>query len=1638
VRPQVKRRERREGARDSHKVTAQRLLNARMRQAAIEHAMGGSGRGKGKGKSASATDAADDAAALGNAVYFDDLENEAGPSSARTSGSLSASPEKGSRKKDWHKDPYALPALEQDLSSVTASTSAAARKSSRGQRTDFRFASEAEIRNVLRHSDIDVDSPEFRMLPSEMQYELVGEMRAASRGTSFARLQAMLAASPTAIDFSKAQVMALKTRNELTQKSFEVSDAIGDANIKVPIRVAGARNREYVLVRNPGTEGGFTLGVRDSGASATQAIDVDAEEPVYSDVESDTHGGELSDEADMEEVEVGPAPRAASPRTAAAIADFARSNDPEARRLAAARIVRARAQQHARERRRELGIRDDGEELEEQLRIARAGQRARDLFRQRGKDAAPWSIPEGDDAAEWEDAALLLDDEDDDEMLDALPVRASVSEDEEEDLSRALELSRADMPDAAAPRAAVSPPSGDESAPIALDNDEPIDDEDMEMDDVEPADFGADLYAQLHASMPVPPPDADEADDDMGDEEGEDDTEPVWMRLAPGAPVPASDRSTSKEPVAAPPLPAPQARRPRGRFEGLVHSSGPRSPAMDAGTRSSGPRATVGGPAIAFRLQDRTGEPERLDPRLFQRRPPSPKPPAQQMAPPPRPSRTPTIVDVTSDDESSTVEMPSAHTQSTSVQPSAASSDRMKELASMLRRGSKRVDKDARPSAATSGSPAERGYSAQESSPQLDVPEASSVTSTPRLETSDDVDRPQLQRKNSLLPPKAPPSDARAMDAAPVVETPLHEPAAASMPEIGDSPSPVVESEMSHLEATEQQAALAAGIGYDDELGDAIASRAGGPRSPDAPVQPPEATSSRPAKRAGLQLDEQFAMDGSEGADAAAAVDPVAASSENGSATIETPPRSAENARESDGARSADSLSAAPESPSSSKRRASDDEEPEQGLRQAAEPVLTANDLLGSEADKLGHEVTLDNISSAVDELPNEAPRSPAADLFRRKDDEESEGEEIEWSPSPSPAPQALGADGFPLPTLEELEALEVQDEEEMGQVAGGDVASFLSRAKGQGLYEAQQEAQAEVDKLRAEAANSKRSEEDITVTMAREIQHMLRCFGIPYLTAPMEAEAQCAELVSRNLVDGIITDDSDVFLFGGTRVYKNMFADKKVVECFLLTDLERELGIDREKLVQLAYLLGSDYTEGLVGVGPVLAMEILSLFSSRDGLLRFRDWWSKVQAGKDTPKDTRGKTMRRIKKTLAEKVFLDASWPDARVVDAYYEPQVDSSDEPFQWGLPDLDAIRTLLNEYLSWTQEKTDQYLLPVIEQQTRRSRARGNQSSLDRSGFFDLTAGTGAFSAREKPQFGSKRLQNVVQAFRETEKSRRTARAAAATSSVSSSKKRQGPQTPQEEVQEDVPEELVGKEMGKRRPIVSREEQRHERARQTLDTERDGSESDNALDRAVEALDGSVGAKAAPKRRKTAARRKVIDTEAASDANEEAERPGARKGASKQKGKAKRKTARQKSGENDAPGEPDAGNSSSSSEEEWRPSARGSAPNTPSKRKRAPAAKRGGPPGSTSAGPARGAAGGRGRGRGRGRGNAGPGATTIAEARTMSLDDVARLPPSRSASSTPGPSNTRPSLPPVAPAPASGPRRAHIEISEDESSD
>uniref|UniRef100_A0A671SUV8 GEN1 Holliday junction 5' flap endonuclease n=1 Tax=Sinocyclocheilus anshuiensis TaxID=1608454 RepID=A0A671SUV8_9TELE len=95
-----------------------------------------------------------------------------------------------------------------------------------------------------------------------------------------------------------------------------------------------------------------------------------------------------------------------------------------------------------------------------------------------------------------------------------------------------------------------------------------------------------------------------------------------------------------------------------------------------------------------------------------------------------------------------------------------------------------------------------------------------------------------------------------------------------------------------------------------------------------------------------------------------------------------------------------------------------------------------------------------------------------------------------------------------------------------------------------------------------------------------RECAEMLDCLGVPWVSAAGEAEAMCAYLDSQGAVDGCITNDGDVFLYGAQTVYRNfnMTTKDPQVDCYQTSRVRAELGLSRDILVGLAVLLGCDY----------------------------------------------------------------------------------------------------------------------------------------------------------------------------------------------------------------------------------------------------------------------------------------------------------------------------------------------------------------------------------------------------------------------------------------------------------------------------
>ncbi|THU78674.1 PIN domain-like protein [Dendrothele bispora CBS 962.96] len=111
---------------------------------------------------------------------------------------------------------------------------------------------------------------------------------------------------------------------------------------------------------------------------------------------------------------------------------------------------------------------------------------------------------------------------------------------------------------------------------------------------------------------------------------------------------------------------------------------------------------------------------------------------------------------------------------------------------------------------------------------------------------------------------------------------------------------------------------------------------------------------------------------------------------------------------------------------------------------------------------------------------------------------------------------------------------------------------------------------------------------------MTKRSQEILRAFGYHYYMAPGEAEAELAYLNRSHRIDAVLTDDSDVLVFGATWVIRNPHdkTDLDKVYSYKASDFETQATtpIMRDGLLLFAVLRGGDYEKGLNNCGKAIA----------------------------------------------------------------------------------------------------------------------------------------------------------------------------------------------------------------------------------------------------------------------------------------------------------------------------------------------------------------------------------------------------------------------------------------------------------------
>ncbi|MEM7827111.1 MAG: flap endonuclease-1 [Candidatus Aenigmatarchaeota archaeon] len=126
----------------------------------------------------------------------------------------------------------------------------------------------------------------------------------------------------------------------------------------------------------------------------------------------------------------------------------------------------------------------------------------------------------------------------------------------------------------------------------------------------------------------------------------------------------------------------------------------------------------------------------------------------------------------------------------------------------------------------------------------------------------------------------------------------------------------------------------------------------------------------------------------------------------------------------------------------------------------------------------------------------------------------------------------------------------------------------------------------------------------------------ILELMGIPWIQAPSEGEAQCSYMCKKNDVFATGSQDADSLLFGSPRLVRNLsisgrkkLPGKEVYievkpQLIELQNVLKTLDLTREQLIMIGLLIGTDYNEGIEGIGPKTALKLVREHKTLEKLL--------------------------------------------------------------------------------------------------------------------------------------------------------------------------------------------------------------------------------------------------------------------------------------------------------------------------------------------------------------------------------------------------------------------------------------------------
>lgn len=141
-----------------------------------------------------------------------------------------------------------------------------------------------------------------------------------------------------------------------------------------------------------------------------------------------------------------------------------------------------------------------------------------------------------------------------------------------------------------------------------------------------------------------------------------------------------------------------------------------------------------------------------------------------------------------------------------------------------------------------------------------------------------------------------------------------------------------------------------------------------------------------------------------------------------------------------------------------------------------------------------------------------------------------------------------------------------------------------------------------DIEKARTKAQQTSR----VTDEIVHQSKELLEALGIPHIQAPSEGEAQASYIVKKGDAFAVGSQDYDCLLIGSPVLVRNLTSSgrrklpgkeaytKVTPKQIRLKPNLKSLGIKHKQLVDMAILIGTDFNDGIKGIGPKKSLNLI------------------------------------------------------------------------------------------------------------------------------------------------------------------------------------------------------------------------------------------------------------------------------------------------------------------------------------------------------------------------------------------------------------------------------------------------------------